>query len=88
MKEDKFDHVEERRNGRDRRERDMGPPKGWADRRRAVERRLPVVEHDVMSYGEWTVFFNAFHTVCGLRKKDSAAGVDEDQEREVQGTSR
>lgn len=32
------------RSGRDRRKKDMGPPKGWKDRRHAPERRMPEVE--------------------------------------------
>ena len=32
------------RSGQDRRKRDVGPPKGWKERRRNPERRLPEVE--------------------------------------------
>jgi hypothetical protein len=38
----------------DRRDRELGPPNGWRDRRRGVERRLPVVKE--ISFKEWALF--------------------------------
>ena len=43
----------ERRQTCDRRAQDAGPPHGWRDRRRNVERRLPAVEEDAISQLEW-----------------------------------
>lgn len=41
------------RHCEDRREIDLGPPNGWKERRRTVERRLPNVEEDAISDQEW-----------------------------------
>lgn len=41
------------RHGQDRRNVDQGPPNGWKERRRTVERRLPSVEEDLISDHEW-----------------------------------
>lgn len=35
--------IFQERSNNDRRKADFGPPKGWKDRRRAVERRMPEV---------------------------------------------
>ncbi len=40
-----------RRQGSDRRGDDIGPPKGWRERRRSVERRYPEVRE--ISFAEW-----------------------------------
>jgi hypothetical protein len=40
-----------RRAGEDRRSEENGPPKGWAERRRHVERRKPDVRE--ISFSEW-----------------------------------
>lgn len=84
MKAERHTPTEERRNSKDRRAQDMGPPKGWTDRRRSVERRLPLVEHDVISLGEWRVFFNAFRTMYGLRMGDSALAANEARKPETE----
>ena len=41
-----------RRKSGDRRDDDLGPPSGWRDRRRTVERRLPDVQEVEMSAEE------------------------------------
>ncbi|MDP1682708.1 MAG: hypothetical protein Q8L39_13170 [Burkholderiales bacterium] len=41
-----------------RREIDQGSPKGWKDRRRAVERRMPQVEE--ITFEEWVFFVAQF----------------------------
>lgn len=49
--------VEDIRNQRsisDRRTEDKGPPSGWAERRRTVERRKPEVQE--ISFAEWIAF--------------------------------
>ncbi|WP_153129850.1 hypothetical protein [Dechloromonas hortensis] len=40
-----------RENGDDRRGVDLGPPSGWRERRRSVERRLPDVKE--IPFSEW-----------------------------------
>lgn len=40
-----------RRSGDDRRVEEKGPPSGWSERRRAVERRKPQVRE--ISFSEW-----------------------------------
>lgn len=39
----------------ERRDQDIGPPEGWRERRRAVERRLPVVVE--VPFSEWLAQF-------------------------------
>ena len=43
----------ERRNRDDRRLSESGPPLGWRERRRTVERRLPAVKDDELSLNDW-----------------------------------
>lgn len=40
-----------KRSGDDRRDQEVGPPNGWRDRRRSVERRMPDVED--IPFSEW-----------------------------------
>ncbi len=44
-------YSKNRRAGEDRRNEDKGPPAGWSERRRAVERRRPEVRE--ISFAEW-----------------------------------
>jgi hypothetical protein len=44
----------------DRRADDLGPPSGWRERRRTVERRLPIIEEGTVSLREWHQHFLAF----------------------------
>ncbi len=48
---------DERRGGADRRKRDVGPPKGWTERRRTVERRIPEIELVEISDTDWAKYF-------------------------------
>jgi len=48
---------DERRSGIDRRKRDVGPPNGWADRRKQPERRLPAAEETEISADEFARLF-------------------------------
>ena len=41
----------ENRKGLDRRARENGPPNGWSERRRTVERRRPEVRE--IAFSEW-----------------------------------
>ena len=43
--------LKEKRCCDDRRDRDVGPPEGWRERRRSVERRLPEVEE--VPFSDW-----------------------------------
>lgn len=43
----------EKRCREDRRDREIGPPEGWRDRRRSVERRMPEVCE--VPFSEWLV---------------------------------
>jgi hypothetical protein len=49
----------ERRAQSDRRQRDVGPPDGWGERRRRTERRLPAAEEAAMSADEFARLFGA-----------------------------
>ncbi len=48
------------RNICDRRVDDVGPPMGWKERRRKVERRMPTVNEDEISQTEWFRRFASF----------------------------
>jgi hypothetical protein len=48
------------RNICDRRVDDVGPPMGWKERRRNVERRMPTVNEDEISQTEWLRRFACF----------------------------
>lgn len=41
------------RKAADRRADDGEPPIGWRERRRTVERRMPIVKEDEISQSEW-----------------------------------
>jgi hypothetical protein len=41
----------------DRRGADVGPPKGWRDRRKGVERRIPVTEEVDVTDSQWATYF-------------------------------
>ena len=41
----------EKRAGDDRRQKEVGPPNGWRERRRSVERRVPEVRE--IPFSEW-----------------------------------
>lgn len=46
-----------RRQGKDRRKRDMGPPPGWRDRRSKPDRRLPELDELQMSAEDFAKMF-------------------------------
>jgi hypothetical protein len=50
-------HSEHRSHEEDRRIEDTGPPKGWKERRKHVERRIPHPEEIEMSEAEWELYF-------------------------------
>lgn len=41
----------------DRRIEDVGPPAGWRDRRKGVERRIPVTEEVDVTDSQWATYF-------------------------------
>ena len=47
---------QDKRSGIDRRQSDNGPPKGWQERRKGVERRLPEVIEASMT--EWDYYLH------------------------------
>ena len=49
--------MEKRSPSEDRRIEDVGPPDGWRDRRRRVERRIPRPEEVEVSDEEWATYF-------------------------------
>ena len=49
--------IEKRGPNEDRRSEDVGPPSGWRDRRRHVERRIPTTEEVEVSEEEWETYF-------------------------------
>ncbi len=59
--------IANRRQCRDRRDLELGPPKGWSERRKSVERRLPEVVE--IPFSEWLARFPA----PDLRLKEEAA---------------
>ena len=49
--------TDKRGPNEDRRSEDVGPPSGWRDRRRHVERRIPTTEEVEVSDEEWETYF-------------------------------
>lgn len=47
------DRGDYRHTASDRRIDDAGPPSGWHERRTTAERRLPLVQEDVLTEKEW-----------------------------------
>ena len=58
------------RNRCDRRSDEIGPPLGWRERRRNVERRMPTVKEDEISQQEW---FRRMATFMAHRRAEKAA---------------
>lgn len=54
----------ERRARADRRVRDIGPPNGWIERRKQVERRLSVAEEAELSPEEFVRYFGALAKIA------------------------
>lgn len=61
---------QESRSADDRRSDETGPPLGWRERRRSVERRMPSVKEDEISREEWVK-----HMACFIaqRRAEKAA---------------
>lgn len=51
--------MDNRRTFADRRQRDFGPPSGWAERRKHAERRLPVAEEAELSEQDFAALFGS-----------------------------
>ena len=70
----------ERRLSGDRRRHDGGPPAGWRDRRRSVERRQPAVGTVQVSEDDWERYFGNSRSKAATPAAedtltDAAAGV-------------
>lgn len=65
-----------RRSLEDRRNKDFGPPVGWRERRRAVERRLPELVEGAISHSEWEEQWHAFR--ARLASKQAALPAEKE----------
>ncbi|MDP3537687.1 MAG: hypothetical protein Q8S26_03185 [Azonexus sp.] len=45
------------RDTADRRQKECGPPRGWKDRRRSTERRIPEINETEVSDADWLLYF-------------------------------
>lgn len=54
-----MNRVDRRSSCSDRRIEDIGPPSGWKDRRRHVERRIPETLEIEVTEAEWVLFFES-----------------------------
>ena len=50
-------NIDKRSPHEDRRIDDIGPPEGWRDRRKRVERRIPTSHEVEVSDAEWIEYF-------------------------------
>lgn len=66
--------IERRKQG-DRRQRDIGPPAGWADRRQRAERRLPAAEAVALSADDFARYFGAAGLATANPQFDEAAEI-------------
>ena len=51
-------NIDKRSPHEDRRIDDIGPPEGWRDRRKRVERRIPTSHEVEVSDAEWIEYFS------------------------------
>lgn len=72
----------ERRFSIDRRDSDVGPPVGRAERRRRPDRRLPLVTEEQFSYAEWNALFGV------MAKKFRGGNHMDDHTADVLGRAR
>lgn len=63
------------RSSRDRRQRDMGPPQGFAERRISVERRQPEVHEVQMTDSQWNQLFGAHLRAQAEEAMEQSAAV-------------
>ena len=57
VREPVMNEADNRRQIKDRRKRDMGPPPGWRDRRSKPDRRLPELDELQMSAEDFAKMF-------------------------------
>ncbi len=57
-----MNRVDKRSARGDRRLEDIGPPSGWQDRRKRVERRIPETVEIEVSEAEWALYFTSHAT--------------------------
>ena len=69
--------IEERRKRQDRRILDLGPPDGWQERRKNVERRLTAIEEAELTPEEFVKYFGSRAAVSAPNEAmlDQAAEV-------------
>ncbi len=57
-----MNRVDKRSACNDRRVDDIGPPSGWLDRRKRVERRIPETVEIEVSEADWALYFESCST--------------------------
>ena len=65
--------ADKRRKGEDRRKEDIGPPRGWQDRRKRVERRIPEAVEIEVSEAEWALYFETPKTQTSVNAHEHLA---------------
>ncbi len=60
----------------DRRIEDIGPPKGWRDRRKRVERRIPETVEIEVSEAEWSAYFERHSNQETCSNHQDSEGVE------------
>jgi len=71
-----MNRMEKRSPSEDRRIEDVGPPDGWRDRRRRVERRIPRPEEVEVSDEEWATYFANPAKKATHEEHENAVAVD------------
>ena len=66
----------ERRTLNDRRDEDYGPPRGWRDRRRTTERRIPEIAEQRISESEWLFYFGNPRPAVAMQGAASESAAD------------
>jgi hypothetical protein len=68
--------ADKRSNNEDRRVEDIGPPSGWRDRRKRVERRIPETVEIEVSEAEWALYFASSSTQTSAPEHLAAEAFD------------
>ncbi len=72
-----MNRKDKRKLPEDRRREDAGPPPGWRDRRKGVERRIPVTEEVDVTDSQWATYFGprSFDAAENEQAPDNAGGA-------------
>ena len=72
-----MNRKDKRKLPEDRRIEDVGPPPGWRDRRKGVERRIPVTEEVDVTDSQWATYFGprSFDAAENEQAPDNAGGA-------------